>query len=30
MRDFKKYNVWDISHQFVSKVYKITKELQKS
>ena len=30
MRDFKRYNVWKISHQFVLKVYKITKEFPKS
>jgi len=30
MRDFKKYNVWNISHQFILKVYKITKEFPKS
>jgi four helix bundle protein len=30
MRDFKKYNVWAISHQFILKVYKITKEFPKS
>jgi four helix bundle protein len=30
MRDFKRYNVWEISHQFVLKVYKITKEFPKS
>ena len=30
MRDFKKYNVWEISHQFVLKIYKITKEFPKS
>ena len=30
MRDFKKYNVWEISHQFVLRIYKITKEFPKS
>ena len=30
MRDIKKYNVWEISHQFVLKIYKITKEFPKS
>ena len=30
MRDFKRYNVWEISHQFVLKIYKITKEFSKS
>lgn len=30
MRGFKKYNVWCISHQFVLKIYKITKEFPKS
>ena len=30
MRDFKKYNVWEISHQFVLKIYNITKEFPKS
>ena len=30
MRDFKKYNVWEISHQFVLEVYKITKEFPSS
>ena len=30
MRDFRKYNVWDLSHQFVLKIYKITKQFPKS
>jgi len=30
MRDFKKYNVWEISHQFVLKIYNITKHFPKS
>ena len=30
MRDFKKYNVWEISHQFVLKIYNITKQFPKS
>ena len=30
MRDFKKYNVWEISHQFVLQIYNITKQFPKS
>ena len=26
MRDFKKYNVWELSHTFTLKVYELTKE----
>jgi four helix bundle protein len=29
MRDFRRYNVWDISHQFVLKIYKTTKQFPK-
>jgi four helix bundle protein len=30
MRDFKRYNVWEISHQFVLKIYNITKQFPQS
>ena len=30
MRDFKRYNVWEVSHQFVLKIYKITKQFPQS
>ncbi len=30
MRDFRRYNVWDISHHFVLKIYKTTKQFPKS
>ncbi|MCM5663497.1 four helix bundle protein [Galbibacter mesophilus] len=26
MRDFKKYNVWSVSHEFTLEVYKVTKD----
>jgi hypothetical protein len=29
MRAFRRYNVWDISHQFVLKIYKTTKQFPK-
>ncbi len=29
MRDWKKYNVWQLSHQFLLEIYKITKSFPK-
>lgn len=30
MRNFRKYNVWELSHQFVLQIYKITNQFPKS